>query len=231
MIIGSGLLAQAFEPGFGRSPTVCIYSAGVSNSACEDPAEFEREHERLAEALQRTRDHEAFVYFGTCSVMDPEANHTPYVQHKLRMEQCVAAHPRHLIMRLPQVVGRTPNPHTLLNFLYARISRSEAFRVWSHARRNIIDVRDVAAIGTQLIRHSDLRRATVNVANSRSYAVTEIVAALEAAAGKSAVYEAVDRGSSYEIDITGIRPFLERAGVRFDDGYLQRIVDEYYGKQ
>ena len=94
---------------------------------------------------------DVFVYFGTCSVADPEVRHTAYVQHKLAMEQMVSAHSRNLILRLPQVAGKTPNPHTLLNFLYGRIARSESFNLWSKARRNIIDVADVTAIAEQLI--------------------------------------------------------------------------------
>lgn len=73
------------------------------------------------------------------------------------MEALVTHHPRHLILRLPQVAGRTPNPHTLLNYLYARISRGESFRLWRNARCNIIDVDDVAAIGKHAIYESTER--------------------------------------------------------------------------
>jgi nucleoside-diphosphate-sugar epimerase len=230
MLIGSGLLAKAFAPTFSGREDVCIYAAGVSNSSCTDAQEFERERKRLADGLQQAGHVDAFVYFGTCSVADPEAQDTPYVQHKLAMEQLVSSHPRYLILRLPQVAGNTPNPHTLLNFLYARISRSESFKLWSKARRNIIDVTDVAAITSQLIADNSLRKVTVNIANPTSYPMLDIVAAMEEAVGKRAVYEVFERGSGYPIDIHAILPVLDAAVVKFGTDYLERVIGKYYGK-
>jgi nucleoside-diphosphate-sugar epimerase len=230
MLIGSGLLAQAFAPAFSHREDVCIYAAGVSNSSCTDIHEFERERKRLADALHQAKHVDVFVYFGTCSVADPEAQNTPYVQHKLAMEQLVSAHPRHLILRLPQVAGKTPNPHTLLNYLYARISRSESFKLWSKAKRNIIDVDDVAAIFRQLITDNALRKATINIANPISYPMMDIVSAMEQAVGKRAVYDVLERGSGYPIDIRLILPVMDAAGVKFGNGYLERVIGKYYGK-
>lgn len=229
MLIGSGLLAQAFAPAFSHREDVCIYAAGVSNSGCADAREFARERQRLADALQQARHVDAFVYFGTCSVADPEARNTPYVRHKLAMEQLVSAHPRHLILRLPQVAGKTPNPHTLLNFLYARISRSEAFQLWGKAKRNIIDVDDAAAIARQLIADNSARNITLNIANPASYPMTDIVSAMERVVGKRAIYDVVERGSEYPIDTGAILPVLDKAAVKFGDDYLEQVIGKYYG--
>lgn len=230
MLIGSGLLAHAFSSIYSHREDVCIYAAGVSNSGCTDKKEFERERKRLTEALLQTKDLNAFVYFGTCSVADLDAQDTPYVKHKLAMEQLVSEHPRYLILRLPQVAGSTPNPHTLLNFLYARISRSESFNLWSRAKRNIIDVTDVAAISTQLIDKQNLRNTTVNIANPKSYPMIEIVAAMEKVVGKKAVYDVFERGSWYPIDVHAILHVLDTAGVEFGKDYLERVLGKYYEK-
>ncbi|MFC7300109.1 NAD-dependent epimerase/dehydratase family protein [Herminiimonas aquatilis] len=228
VIIGSGLLAQAFSDAFPSREDLCIYAAGVSNSGCTDSNEFIRERHRLADALQQAMDVDAFVYFGTCSVADPDALNTPYVQHKLAMEQMVAVHPRNLILRLPQVAGKTPNPHTLLNFLYARIFRSEAFDLWYSAKRNIIDVVDVALIAQQLVANNSMRNRALNVANVISYSMADIVRAMESVIGKPAIYNVVERGSEYQIDTSIIIPILGNAGVDFDHNYLEKIVEKYY---
>jgi nucleoside-diphosphate-sugar epimerase len=209
---------------------VCIYAAGVSNSSCTDEHEFARERQRLTKALAQAGREVTFVYFGTCSVADPEARDTPYVQHKLAMEQLVSAHPRYLIVRLPQVAGKTPNPHTLLNYLYARISRSEAFLLWRKAERNIIDVADVAAIARLLFADTSMRNITLNIANPTSYPMIDIVHAMERVIGKLAIYEIVERGSGYPIDIGMIRSILDKTAIRFDDSYLDRVLGKYYGK-
>lgn len=230
MIIGSGMLARAFAGTFSDRKDVCIYAAGVSNSCCADVHEFNRERLRLAEALHRAANLDAFVYFGTCSVADPEARNTPYVQHKLAMEKMVCVYPRYLILRLPQVAGKTPNPHTLLNFLYARISRGESFNLWRTAKRNIIDVADVARIAQLIIADGSLRNMTINIANVVNYSMFDIVKAIETVVGKKAVYKVVERGSEYFIDTRAILPLLGKAGVEFGDGYLEKTIDKYYGK-
>ena len=229
MIIGSGLLARAFAGAYSQQDDVCIYAAGVSNSGCADALEFAREQKRLSDALQEARDVDAFVYFGTCSVADPEARNTPYVQHKLAMEQLVRAHSQSLILRLPQVAGKTPNPHTLLNYLYARVSRSEKFELWSKAKRNIIGVDDVAAIAGQLIADRSMRNATLNIANAVNYPMAEIVRAMERVVGKRAVYEVVERGSEYLIDTGAMSLVLNKAGVKFGNDYLVKTINRYYG--
>jgi nucleoside-diphosphate-sugar epimerase len=229
MLIGSGLLAQTFSREFSSREDVCIYAAGVSNSNCTDPREFARERQRLHEALRRAERVDAFVYFGTCSVGDPDVRETPYVQHKQAMEQLAATHHGHLILRLPQVVGKTPNPHTLLNFLYARIARSESFNVWSGARRNIIDIADVLAVARQLLADGAARNTMFNIANKVDYSIFDIVGAMERTLGKRAVYSILERGSGYPIDIAAILPALEKAGVKFEHDYLEKVIRKYYG--
>lgn len=228
MIIGSGLLARAFYDEFFQREDVCIYAAGVSNSSCTDLDEFARERQRLTEILRQVQHIHTFVYFGTCSIADPEMQTSPYVQHKLAMEQLVKIHPGNLILRLPQVAGRTPNPHTLLNFLYARISRSEKFNLWNQAKRNIIDVDDVVQIARHLIKDQTIRHMPLNIANPVSYSMLEVVRAMERTLEKSAIYDVVERGTEYSIDINPISALLEKHGIGFDDQYLARTIDKYY---
>lgn len=229
MIVGSGLLANAFRSRFDGDADAWVYAAGVSNSSCSDPKEYEREHARLAEALAAAAGARAFVYFSTCSIGDPAAAASFYVRHKIEMEAFVARHPGHLVARLPQVVGHTPNPHTLLNYLYARISRSEKFEAWKNAYRNVIDVTDVAAAVTYAIDRSLHRGETVNVASPVSVPVSAIVAALETVVGKPAVVQWRDTGVPYPIDVSAMMPIYDALGLPFGDEYLLHVIQKYYG--
>jgi nucleoside-diphosphate-sugar epimerase len=229
MIVGSGLLARAFGPLYKGRPDICIYAAGVSNSGCEDAHEFLRERQRVGEALSQCGNAEAFVYFGTCSVHDREISNRPYVRHKLAMEEMVRAHSRHVVLRLPQIAGKTPNPHTLLNYLYARISRSEAFNIWGGAKRNIIDVDDVVSIARQLLADHSVRNTTVNIANPVNYSMAEIVEAMAGVVGKRPIFEVIQRGSDYSIDTAAMRSALAESGVEFGENYLRKVIAKYYG--
>jgi nucleoside-diphosphate-sugar epimerase len=230
MIIGSGLLAKAFAARVDQTNSIWIYAAGVSNSGCIDRYEFARESRRLRQALQAGANANAFVYFSTCSIADPLARNSEYVQHKVEMEMLVKNHANFIVVRLPQLAGKTPNPHTLLNYLYARIARSERFRLWKNAVRNIIDVDDAALIVMELLEDPQSRRLTVNVANPVSCPVTDIVAVMEKIIGKPAIIDEVIGGSAYDIDTTRITPILTKLGLTFDRSYVARVIEKYYGR-
>jgi nucleoside-diphosphate-sugar epimerase len=228
MIVGSGMIARGFAPHQGALAGLCVYAAGVSNSACTDAREFGRERQRVLAAMADRPARELFVYFSTCSIGDPAAQASDYVRHKLAMEQIVAQRARHLILRLPQLAGATPNPHTLLNYLYARIVRSERFEVWRGASRNIIDVDDVVRVALDLIAHESASGETINIANTTSSSALEIVAAMEAATGHAAIFDIIERGAGYAIDTSRIQSSLRRLPLSFSDDYLRRTISKYY---
>lgn len=228
MIVGSGLIATAFARHAAAHERVCFYAAGVSNSSCCDPREFERDRLRLQQHLAGVAAEVLFVYFSTCSVEDPWSKAGAYAQHKLALEGLVRQRGNYLVFRLPQVAGRTPNPHTILNYLHARITRSERFVVWRQAARNIIDARDVVRIAMDLIDNEGARNETINIANPRNSSLPEIVAALESTTGHRAIYDVVDRGGEYMIDTSRIAASIRRCGVAFDDAYLSKTLAKYY---
>lgn len=228
MIVGSGLIATAMRSVFAEHDA-CVFAAGVSNSSCKDSAEFARERARLVEALDNHATAVRFIYFGTCSVGDPEAVQSQYVQHKLAMEKLVREHSRHVIFRLPQVAGRTPNPHTLLNYLFARISRSESFAVWNKSTRNVLCVDDIAQLANWLVWHEGAINETISIAHPKSVRIVEIVSAFETITGKRAIFNELLLGSAYAIDCSRITDAMMRSGVDLSGDYLSRVLVKYYG--
>lgn len=227
MVVGSGLIARAFAPLADGNDRLCVYAYGVSNSSCTDSKQFIREAIALKESLDREKD-AIFLYFGTCSVGDPEMQYSPYVQHKLRMEALVVEHDKGIIVRLPQVVGFSRNTSTLLNFLASNIIRGTQFDLWINARRNLIDISDVVAIVEKMLLDTSFNARVVNIANPFSYHMPEIVSTMEKVLGRKAVYRPIDRGSSYEIDTSPTKSWSDAAGVRFDTDYLAKIIIRYY---
>jgi nucleoside-diphosphate-sugar epimerase len=227
LIVGSGVVARAFRPHLDALAGVCIYAAGVSNSGCRDVREFERERERLQTAISQLDTDRMLLYFSTCSIEDAASRDSAYVQHKRAMEQIVAQRSRYLILRLPQLAGRTPNPHTLLNYLHARIVRSERFEVYRHAERNVIDVDDVARIVLELVRDGACAE-TINVACTNNVAILAIVHGIEDVVGHRALFDIIDAGAGYRIDTARIHAALARCGVSFPAGYLRRTLEKYY---
>jgi dTDP-4-dehydrorhamnose reductase len=192
-----------------------VYAAGPSNSSCTRQSEFDRERARLADALQIPG---LFVYVSTTSVEDK-----PYTHHKREMERLVRERGDYLIARLPIVAGKTTNPHTLLNFLHSRIARSEEFDLYTRARRNVIDVADVAEIVGWLVRQG-ARNEVVNVAAPQDYAVWDIVRVFQRLTGKHAIFNKIDAGDESNLDVRRIAD----APVDFSGDYLERTLARYY---
>jgi nucleoside-diphosphate-sugar epimerase len=227
MIIGSGLIASAMRSSL-ADQDIYVFAAGVSNSGCKDETEFVRERARLSRALLECPRSKRFIYFGTCSVSDPDAAKSMYVQHKLAMESLVSCHPKSAIFRLPQVAGRTPNPHTLLNYLYARIARSERFSMWSRSTRNVLDIDDVAKIVRSLIVDEGVTNEIIHIAHNYSVRIFEIVAVFEEITRKVAIFDEVELGSAYAIDCSRIRGAISRCGIDLGGDYLNRVLRKYY---
>ena len=225
MIIGRGLVASAFRPYFGEDPEITVFASGVSNSRETRVEEFLREEMLLRVSLETA---ERILYFGSCSVLDPDMSDTPYVRHKLKMEALVQSARRPAIFRLPQVVGASSNPNLLTNFLFSKIRTGEHFNVWRNARRNLIDVDDIAAIVAHLVRHDRPGRGGYNIACPFSVSVIDVVETFELVLARKADYSVVDEGGDYVIDVPEVRRAAAELGLSFDEGYLERTIRKYY---
>lgn len=228
VIIGNGLLAQAFSPRYQASDDVLVFASGVSNSLETSESAFARERNLLEQALRQHRG--KLLYFGSCSVVDADRQATPYASHKSRMESLVLARPGSLVVRLPQVVGRTPNASTLTNFLYSKITKGEPFNVWTLAERNLVDADDVAAIGAMAVERmppDESRRMAV--AACRSVPMLELVAIFERILGRKANYTEERRGAPLRIDASEAHRIASELDIDLGEGYVERILRKYYG--
>lgn len=220
------MLAQAFSA-FSGDDKVLLFVSGVADSLETRAEAFARERD----LLQKTRTafpESLLVYFGTCSVYDPERRATPYVAHKLEMEAVLErSGSPWMVLRLPLAVGPGRRGRTLVPFLYERISRGEPFEVWEHATRYPIDVADVLRIARRLIAEGSLWYRRINVA-LRAYPVLEFVRAMEGILGKSASYCLVPRGEHYAIDCPQINRLGTELGLDYSDRYLLQVLRKYY---
>lgn len=225
MIVGRGMVASAFLPYFKDEPEITVFASGVSNSRETREEEFLREEILLRQSLEAAS---RILYFGSCSVLDPEMAEKRYVHHKLQMEALVGRGTRQAIFRLPQVVGASPNPNLLTNFLYNKIRTGEHFNIWRNARRNLIDVEDVAAIVAHLVRTGDANQSIYNIACPFSLSVIDIVETFEFVLGQKAKYSVIEAGAGYAIDVPEVKRASADLGISFDHGYLERTVRKYY---
>lgn len=226
MVIGNGLIAKGFAA-FGASRDVVIFASGISNSLETGASAFRRER-ALLEETRAAHPQALMVYFGTCSVDDPERRPTPYVRHKLEMEALLAAGiAPWMVLRLPLAIGAVHRSPTLANFLHDRIMREEPFEVWARSTRYPIDIEDAVRIGSRLIAERSMWRQTINVA-LRAFPVLEFVRVLEGIAGKRALYTLVEKGGHYDLHCPEVAKLAEQLDLDLSPRYLERVLRKYF---
>ena len=226
MIVGNGMLANALRPHFVEREGVVVFASGVSNSTETRAREFEREERLLTATLAGAP---VLYYFSSCGVEDPVEIQRPYMQHKRRMEALVLASPNGRVVRLSQVVGPGGNPNTLTNFISERILSGEAFQVWTHAERNLIDVDDVARLVAAMAEDWPADTRVVSIAATHCVAMPHLVETFERLLGQRGNWSPVDRGHGMVVDTRHAQAVARRVGIDLGNGYTERIIEKYYG--
>lgn len=227
MILGTGLIATELEKIIERkNKTKIVYIAsGVSNSNEVDGDKFLREENLVKSTLSLKNK---VVYFSTCSIYDEMSCDSPYVRHKTNMERLIASRGDFYIFRVPQVVGRSPNKSTLINYLANKIKNREKFVLWSGARRNLIDVHDLTLMINYCISNNLGLNKINNLANKNFYLVDEIVKELELIIGIDAQYSVTTNNKNFTFCTMLSEAISNELKIKFDSNYLHNILRKYY---
>lgn len=225
MIVGSGMLATAFAARGAARRDLIVFASGVSNSNESRESEFARERSLLSGMLSRGLP---LVYFSSCGVIEARELRRPYMRHKQAMEALVLASPNRLVVRLPQVVGRTANPNTLTNYLDARIRAGDHFDVWAKAERNLVDIDHVADITLGLLGSWSGDARVTAIAARRSTPMPEMVAIFERVLDRKANFSCLDMGSPLCVQAEQAWELGESLGIDFADGYAESLIRKYY---
>ncbi|TMI79873.1 MAG: NAD-dependent epimerase/dehydratase family protein [Bacteroidetes bacterium] len=227
MVIGHGMIAKRFEV-YQNDDRFVIFASGVSNSKNRIDAPYKREIQLLEQTIKEHKE-KIFVYFSTCSLYDPEEKHSAYITHKKQIEEIIQSNSKRFsIFRVSNLVGRSDNPNTVLNFFVYHIRNQINFDLWSKASRNLVDIDDMYKIVDNILQGGIYANGIINIANPSSYKVTEIVAAIENRWQIQANYIPIPKGSTFDIDISGISPIIKKLEIHFDDNYLVNLLEKYY---
>ncbi|WP_395093754.1 NAD-dependent epimerase/dehydratase family protein [Vaginella massiliensis] len=223
MIIGKGLIASQFIEV--DSDDILFFASGVSNSSEADPKQFLREQNLIEETLKKFPKL-LFVYFSTCSIYDSSKYNSPYVLHKLHMEEIIKEKASsYLILRVSNAVGKGGNPNLLMNYLYRQFMDQAALTIHQFATRNLIDVEDVKNIALSYIQH-DKKNQIVNVAYTENFHIPEIIEGFEKVFGGKAKVNLEPKGEHYSIDLSELAYRFE---ITNKTDYLENLIKKYYG--
>jgi len=227
MVVGGGLIAQAFQR-YKNNDNILIFASGVSSSKSCSEYDRAREESLLKEAIDSCTDKTLFVYFSSCSIVNTSLANDFYHTHKKNMEKTIKINAKnYTIFRLSNVVGSIVNLDSLFYFLVDRIKFQKEFDLWSRSKRNIIDIDDMAAIVNSIIDNGLFLNKTVNVANLNNVFVDDIVNEISKYLSIDAKYSIIECNDHYNIDTKKIEPIVEKLELDFDSNYLKNIVEKY----
>tara|TARA_B100001059_G_C17707831_1_gene513773 strand:- start:380 stop:1072 length:693 start_codon:yes stop_codon:yes gene_type:complete len=189
-IIGSGFIATKFKKylKFIKKNKVIIYAAGISNSLEINKKNLEREILKFKEFTKKNK--RKLIYISTYSVNDYSRNKKLYVKNKIKIEKIIKKDSdEYLVIRLPEIIGKNKNLHTLSNFFYNKIDNNKPFKVFKNSRRNILDIDDAIKNCIKIIRKNKNRNKIINLLNKKFNTPMQIVTNLEKILQKKAIYK------------------------------------------
>ena len=230
---GSGFIAKNLKRiKLRKLKKVVIYAAGISNSKSKDKKKFLRERKKIQTFLNNHNKEHLFIYISTISVLDNYLKKDNYTRNKIIIENLIKKSLNNfLILRLPQIVGKSSNPHTIINFIYKKVLLEQRFKVWSNVKRNLIDIDDLIKI-VKLIISTKLQPGNViNILNPNSIYVKKIVNIMGDIVKKNPKYILLEYKPKKKgnLKIKSSSKFNLNIKKYFKDkNYLKKILEKYY---
>ena len=228
MIIGNGMIAHAFKTA-GCAEEAVVFASGVSNSSEVSRSEFEREKSMLEDCVKKHQG-KTIVYFSSCALVNHNMVSVPYYKHKLDMEAYVKSSCDHIIVRLPQLIGKTNNPHTILNYFKNHIETGDYVKVQAEAYRYFIDVDDVVVFICSLLALGKVN-LLLDFANPVRYSAEAVFLTVAQCLGEeNPEYAVIEGGVAYEIDFREMNNCLDECGLDFNFGenYFQMKLSHMF---
>ena len=189
-IVGSGFIAAKFKKylKFIKKNKVIIYAAGISNSLEINKKNLEREIQKFKHFTKKNR--KKLIYISTYSVNDNSRNNNLYVKNKIKIENIIRKNSvEYIVIRLPEIIGKTKNLNTLTNFFYNNIINNKPFKVFKNSHRNLLDIDDAIKNCIKIIRMNKNKNKMINLLNKKFNTPLQIVNNLEKILQKKGVYK------------------------------------------
>ena len=200
-----------------------LFSSGVSNSGETNAAAFQKEIDLVKQYIGKIRPGSSFVYFSTTSIFDRSKVSSHYTNHKIGIENLIKESGiNYLIIRLPNLVGSSNNPHTLTNFFNQSLLSGKQINLHPGAIRHLIDVSDLPFILSEISKKFGKQKVTVNVETDKPLTAEQILRLLEEVSSKRAN--------------VNIRPDIAKAHYpailedKFSQNYLLKTGEDYHKK-
>jgi len=219
---------------------VVVFASGVSDSTLKDRQEYERECQVLDQVISDCRQRDkTLVYFSSGGTVygkrDDERKEdaplfpeTMYGRHKVRCESVIiSSGVRHLIARLPTVVGQTKSKTQLIPVLIKQAMEGHV-TLLKDAERDIIGIADVAGIIVAILKK--LRKnEIINIASGISVPVSDIFSEIQNNLGVKPTIKIISGGDKQKFNVDKLHAYCPE--ITFTGDYYRNVIREYISEQ
>ena len=189
-IVGSGFIASKFKRyhGFLKKNNTVVYASGISNSLEINKKKLRKEIVKLDKFLDQNQ--KKLIYISTYSVADSSRVKKKYVKNKIKIEKMIVKKSKnYLIIRMPEIIGRSKNPYTLTNFFFKKITKNKKFLLFKNSKRNLLEVNDATKNTIKIIKLYKNKNRIVNLLNKEFYTPLKIIKTFENILNKKANFK------------------------------------------
>ena len=230
-IFGNGFIAKNLKK-IRLPEKFFIYAAGVSNSNVKQNKIYKREVNQFKKIIKKINPRKILIYISSLSVENKSLQKDKYIKNKLIIEKIIKNEmPKYIIIRLPQVVGKNRNKHTLTNFIYNTFKKGKKFYLWKNSKRNLIDIDDVVKILRVYLINSPKINSTINIFNPKSISVRNIIKIFsEILIKKITIKELKKENKNINLKNLSKGTLLPKKYFKNMDNnlYIKKILNKYY---
>lgn len=230
-IIGNGFIAKNIYKikNHIKKSGYTIYAAGISDSKLNSKKDLKREIESIV-SFSIKNIYKKVIYISTADVVDNLKKNTNYVRNKIKIENFIKKKFKHfIILRLPQIIGKSKNKKTIINFFYNNIKKKKNLIILRNVKRNIMDIDDVVKIIKVIIFNKYLNKNIITLSNKYFVKPIDIIKIIEKKLNIKAKYSYKNTAKQkWKLDYKKNFKFFKKANLRFDRNYLSKKINKYY---
>ncbi len=237
VIIGKGMIANAFMGNSTHILDSIVFASGVSNSACTEQKLYEKERLLLERTVNSClqKGHKLIYFssagavYGNCEeVMNEESTVKPvsdYGINKVKYENYIKnSGVNYLILRVSNVIGRNQNQNQLVPYLVSKILGGNV-KIYREASRDLVDVEDLVEWTLQLMHTAD-NKLTINMVSGIAVPVNRMVEELMTIMNKDANIVMINGGDKHLFSNNKLVAHIKKKPLTT---YWKDVLRKYYG--
>lgn len=229
-IVGSGFIAKYFKKYLKilKKYNYVVYAAGVSNSLSGNLNNFKKDVSRINN--YKLDKEKKIVYISSYAVHDPSRKINRYIKNKIIIERVIKKKfDKYIILRFPELIGKSKNKNTLSNFFYDKIKKKTDFNLWVNSKRNLLDVEDAIKLSMYYLIKNKKKKIVFNILNIKFYKPMTIVNTLERILKRDANYKINNKHfKNWNLKNSVNYRIAKKLNIKFDNKYLFKKLKKYY---